>query len=55
MDANNRDRYLGVVEARVPCDCTGADWQTGAVRYLSTRGLERIAALREMTRRHAEH
>jgi hypothetical protein len=55
VDENDRDRYLGVVEARVRCGRTGAVWQTGAVRYLEEHGLQRIAALREMTRRYAEH
>ena len=34
---------------------TGAAWQTEMVRHLEEHGLERIAALREMTRRYAEH
>lgn len=55
LDGHDRDRYLGVVEARVRCGRTGAAWQTEAVRYLEERGLQRIAALREMTRRYAEH
>jgi hypothetical protein len=55
VDANDRDRYLGVIEARVRWGRTGAAWQTEAVRYLEERGLERIAALHEMTRRYVEH
>ena len=55
VDANDRDRYLGVVEARVRCGRTGAAWQTETVRYLEEHGRQRIAALREMTRRYAEH
>ena len=55
VDADDRDRYLGVIEARVRSGRTGAAWQTEAVRYLEEHGLERIAALREMTRRYAEH
>jgi hypothetical protein len=55
VDADDRDRYLGVIEARVRCRQTGAAWQTEAVRYLEERGLERITALHEMTRRYLEH
>ena len=55
VDADDRDRYLGVIEARVRCGRTGATWQTEAVRYLEEHGLERIAALHEMTRRYVEH
>ncbi len=55
VDTDDRDRYLGVIEARVRCGRTGAAWQTQAVRYLEEHGLERIAALHEMTRRYVEH
>ncbi|MGX9789729.1 hypothetical protein [Mycobacterium sp. MMS18-G62] len=55
VDASDRDRYLGVIEARVRCGRTGAAWQTEVVRHLEERGLERIAALHEMTRRYVEH
>ena len=55
VDANDRDRYLGVIEARVRCGRTGAAWQTEAVRHLEEHGVERIAALHEMTRRYVEH
>lgn len=55
VDAHDRDRYLGVIEARVQCGRTGAAWQTEAVNHLETHGLERIAALHEMTRRYVEH
>ncbi|HET7668152.1 MAG TPA: hypothetical protein VFK56_19225, partial [Mycobacterium sp.] len=55
VDADDRDRYLGVIEARVRSGRTGAAWQTEAVRRLEERGLQRIAALHEMTRRYAEH
>lgn len=55
VDTDDRDRYLGVIEARVRCGRTGATWQTQAVRYLEEHGLERIAALHEMTRRYVEH
>lgn len=55
VDANDRDRYLAVIEARVRCGRTGAAWQTEAVHYLEEHGRTRIAALHEMTRRYVEH
>jgi hypothetical protein len=55
VDTDDRDRYLGVIEARVRYGRTGAAWQTETVRHLEERGLERIAALHEMTRRYLEH
>jgi hypothetical protein len=55
VDPGDRDRYLGVIEARVRCGRTGAAWQTKTVRYLEEHGLERIAALHEMTRRYVEY
>jgi hypothetical protein len=55
VDPDDRDRYLGVIEARVRCGRTGAVWQTEMVRHLEKRGLERVAALHEMTRRYVEH
>ena len=41
VDADDRDRYLGVIEARVRSGRTGAAWQTEAVRHLEEHGLER--------------
>jgi hypothetical protein len=55
VDTDDRDWYLVVIEARVRCGRTGAVWQTEMVRHLEERGLERIAALHEMTRRYVEH
>jgi gamma-glutamyl:cysteine ligase YbdK (ATP-grasp superfamily) len=50
-----RDRYLSVVAQRVRSGQTGARWQTASVRRLEERsGLDRPAALREMTRRYVE-
>ena len=50
-----RDRYLSVVAQRVRSGQTGARWQTASVRRLGKRyGLDRPAALREMTRRYIE-
>lgn len=51
----HRDCYLAVVERRVAGGRTGAAWQTATVRDLEDRGgLDRPAALREMTRRYVE-
>jgi len=48
----DRDRYLSIVAQRVRSGQTGAAWQTATVRRLQDRsGLDRPAALREMTRR----
>ncbi len=55
VDSEDRDRYLGVIDARVRCGRTGAAWQIDVVRRLEERGLERITALHEMTRRYVEH
>lgn len=55
VDPDDRDRYLGVIEARVRCGRTGAAWQTQTVRHLEEHGMGRIAALGEMTRRYVEH
>jgi len=54
VDRTDRDRYLGVIEDRVRSGRTGAAWQTRTVCHLEERGLGRIAALREMTRRYVE-
>lgn len=55
VDPDDRDRYLGVIEARVPSGRTGAAWQIDVVRHLQERGRERVAALHEMTRQYVEH
>ncbi|ORB84248.1 hypothetical protein B1987_11085 [Mycobacterium kansasii] len=55
VDAKDRDRYLGVIEARVRSGQTGAAWQTGVVGRLENRGMQRITALHEMTRRYGEN
>ncbi len=55
VDTDDRDRYLGVIEARVRSGRTGAAWQTEMVRRLEEGGLQRVAALHEMTRRYVEH
>jgi hypothetical protein len=56
IDPADRDRYLGVVAERLRTGRTGAVWQTAMVgRLEDSRGLERAAALREMTRRYVEN
>ncbi|MGB8506617.1 MAG: hypothetical protein WCE29_31855, partial [Mycobacterium sp.] len=55
VDADDRDRYLGVIEERVRSGRTGAHWQTETVGYLEEHGLQRIPALHEMTRRYVEN
>ncbi len=56
LDPVDRDRYLGIIEARVRSGCNGAAWQVRTVRHLEAdRGFARASALREMTRRYIEH
>ncbi len=55
VSETDRDRYLGVIEDRVRSGRTGAAWQTRTVCHLEERGLARIGALREMTRRYVEY
>ena len=49
-----RDRLLGIIEDRCRTGRNGATWQTAAVRAAEGRGLDRSAALREMTQRYLE-
>lgn len=53
--AAQRDRLLGVIEGRCRTGRNGASWQTEAVQAAETRGLSRLAALREMTQRYLDH
>jgi hypothetical protein len=56
VDRADRDRYLGIIESRARSGQTGAAWQIATVHWLEQRyRLERLAALREMTRRYVEH
>ena len=48
-----RERYLGVIEARCKTGRNGAEWQVAAVEALERRGLDRLAAVREMLRHYA--
>jgi hypothetical protein len=56
LDPVDRDRYLGIIEARVRSGRNGAAWQMRTVRHLEGElGFARPSALREMTRRYVEH
>lgn len=55
VEPSDRDRYLGVIEARVAARRTGSDWQTAAVEGLERAGVTRESALREMVCRYVEH
>jgi hypothetical protein len=49
IDPADRDRLLGIIEQRCLRHRNGASWQSAAVASLERRGLDRDAALREMT------
>ncbi|MGV8910176.1 MAG: glutamate--cysteine ligase [Propionicimonas sp.] len=53
MDADVRDRLLGVIEGRCKSGQNGAEWQVTTVRRLEARGLSREDALREMVAAYA--
>ena len=56
MAADERDRLLGVIEARCLAGVNGSTWQVETVRELEERGnLNREAALREMFSRYLEN
>ncbi|PID53535.1 MAG: glutamate--cysteine ligase [Micrococcales bacterium] len=54
MDAEARDRYLGIVEERVTSGRNGASWQVQAVHRFEQRGMDRRAALTAMLRAYSE-
>ena len=55
VDPTDRDRLLGIVEQRCITMRNGASWQSACFHYLyEERKLDRIEALREMTRRYRE-
>jgi hypothetical protein len=54
IDPADRDRLLGIIEQRCLRHRNGAVWQRDAVAALEGRGLDRPAALREMTVRYRE-
>ncbi|MEE6177169.1 glutamate--cysteine ligase [Mycobacterium sp. 050134] len=55
VDAEVRDRFLGVIEGRAETGRNGAGWQVATVRTLEDGGMTRPAALAEMLRRYCEH
>lgn len=55
VDAQVRDRFLGVIEGRARTGRNGATWQVSTVRTLENDGMSRPAALAEMLRRYCEH
>jgi len=54
VDPGDRDRLLGIVEARCVSGRNGATWQRATVARLEERGAGRPQALREMTVRYRE-
>ena len=55
VDAEVRDRFLGVIEGRARAGRNGASWQVSTVRALQDGGMSRPAALAEMLRRYCRH
>lgn len=55
VDAEVRDRFLGVIEGRARTGRNGASWQVSTVRTLQDGGMSRPAALAEMLRRYCDH
>jgi hypothetical protein len=54
IDAQDRDRLLGIIERRCVTERNGAAWQAACFHTLNER-LDREDALREMTVRYREH
>ncbi len=52
VDPDLVERYTGIIKARARSGQNGASWQRAVVRRLESNGLERPAALAEMTRRY---
>ncbi|WP_037568381.1 glutamate--cysteine ligase family protein [Phaeacidiphilus oryzae] len=52
VEPADRDHYLGIVEERCRRGANGASWQSAVYHRLRGDGLERDAALAEMTRRY---
>ncbi len=52
VDRRDRDHYLGIIEQRCLKRTTGASWQRDTFERISRGGMERDAALVEMTRRY---
>lgn len=54
VSAAVRDRFLTIIEERAKHRVNGSSWQVDTVAAFESRGLGRLAALREMTRLYAE-
>ena len=54
VDAQARERYLGIIEQRCLTGVNGADWQVSCVRRFAERGMSRPDALRAMTQAYGE-
>ena len=54
VDAEVRDRYLGVIEQRAKLSRNGASWQVDTVRALEASGAGRLDALTQMLRLYCE-
>jgi gamma-glutamyl:cysteine ligase YbdK (ATP-grasp superfamily) len=55
VDAEVRDRFLGVIEGRARAGRNGASWQVSTVQALQDGGMSRPAALAEMLHRYCDH
>lgn len=55
VDAEVRERFLGVIEGRAKAGRNGATWQVATVQALEEDGMTRPAALAEMLRRYCDH
>ncbi|MFT5224228.1 MAG: gamma-glutamyl:cysteine ligase YbdK (ATP-grasp superfamily) [Glaciecola sp.] len=55
VNSRDRDNYLGIIEQRALHRRNGATWQIGTVRKLEAGGMDRRAALAQMTRRYLAH
>jgi hypothetical protein len=55
VDGDLAARYLDVLTARAQSEQNGASWQIRTVKRLEAGGLDRAAALTEMTRRYSEN
>jgi gamma-glutamyl:cysteine ligase YbdK (ATP-grasp superfamily) len=54
VPAPDRERYLGIIEARAKSGTNGAAWQVATVRALEEKGADRSEALTRMLRLYAE-
>ncbi len=52
VKSRDRDTYLGIIEQRALKRVNGATWQIATVNLLEEQGLDRRAALAEMTKRY---